>query len=73
VTRAQALTFITADVAEHGEIGQAAIRAYVEHRISRAAFNEACRRGMAHYQHRQLAVKLAAENDAIRATLEASQ
>ena len=47
--RKQALAVIVADVAQHGVAGKTAIRVYAENRISRKAFNEACRTGMAIY------------------------
>ena len=48
--RKQALAVIVADVAQHGEATKTAIRVYVENRISRQAFNEAIRIGLAVYR-----------------------
>ena len=46
MTRKQALAVIRAEVAEHGECTRAAMRAYVENRVGRAAFNKAMAVGM---------------------------
>lgn len=45
-----ALTTIRVEVAREGRMTQAAMRAYVENRISRAAFDEACRKGMRQFE-----------------------
>lgn len=44
--RQMALSLIRAEVAREGRMTQQAMRAYVENRISRQAFDEACRAGM---------------------------
>ena len=51
--RKVAIQVIIADVAETGIAGRSAIRAYVETRMSRTTFNEACRIGQAIYQRKQ--------------------
>jgi hypothetical protein len=51
--RADALTVIFAELAEHGKATQRALRAYIENRVSRAAFNEACQRGLRFYEKAQ--------------------
>ena len=45
-----ALAVVVADVAEHGEAGRTALRAYIETRMSRASFNEAIRTGRSIYE-----------------------
>lgn len=47
--RAIALATIRADVAQNGIAGQAAIRAFCENRISRTAYEQAKREGLAIY------------------------
>lgn len=51
--RKQAIAVIVADVAQHGIAGKAALRAFVENRISRAAFNEAVAHGLHLYNVRR--------------------
>ena len=46
--RERALTTIFYEVARYGATTDAAMRAYVENRVSHAAFLEACAKGMAH-------------------------
>jgi hypothetical protein len=48
--REDALTVIYAELAEHGHATQRALRAYIENRVSRSAFNAACQRGLRFYQ-----------------------
>lgn len=45
-----ALQVIVAEVAQTGKAGKCALRAYVENRVSRDAFDEACRIGQRIYQ-----------------------
>ena len=47
--RQQALTTITAIVAQEGRVTQAALREYVEHRISRESFDRAVALGLRCY------------------------
>lgn len=51
--RKDALTIVRAEIAENGRATQRAIRAYVENRVSRKSFDEACRQGMAIWTRRQ--------------------
>lgn len=48
-----AIAIITADVAENGIAGKAAIRAFVESRLSRSTFDQACAIGQAIYQRKR--------------------
>ncbi len=50
--RKLAMAIIAADVAETGKAGKAAIRAYVETRLSMANFRIACAAGQAIYQRK---------------------
>lgn len=53
-TRRQiAIQVIVAEVAQTGKAGKCAIRAYVETRMSRATFDEACRLGMRIWERSQ--------------------
>jgi hypothetical protein len=47
MNRARALALIRAEVAEAGRVTQLATRYYVENRVSYAAFQDACRLGLA--------------------------
>jgi hypothetical protein len=58
VKRKDALTIIRAEVAEEGRMTQRAMRAYVENRVSRKSFDDACRQGMAIWTRRQQAANL---------------
>ena len=51
--RKVAIQVIIADVAETGIAGKFALRAYVETRMSRATFDQACAIGQAIYQRQQ--------------------
>ncbi len=51
------LVIIRAEVAETGKAGRDALRAYLERRISRAAFNDACAEGLRIYTARQASGK----------------
>lgn len=51
--REVALIVIKAEVAETGKAGREAIRAYVEARVSREAFNKACAAGLAIFERRK--------------------
>ena len=50
--RKLAIAVIVADVAETGIAGRSALRAYVETRMSRQTFDEACRIGQALFHQR---------------------
>lgn len=45
-----ALTKIRVEVAREGRMTREAMRAYIENRVSRQAFDEACRQGMAIFE-----------------------
>lgn len=60
--RELALRVITAEVAETGKAGKCAIRAYVENRVSREAFNKACAVGLAIYERRNAAIAKARQS-----------
>lgn len=51
--REQLLEIIRVEVAMHGKVTALATRLYIEHRISREAFNSATRQGLAAYRARQ--------------------
>lgn len=51
--RGAILEHIRVEFAMHGKSTAFALRLYIENRISRAAFNDAARRGMAAYNARQ--------------------
>ena len=53
MTRKQALAVIVADVAQHGIAGKSAIRAFIENRLSRASFDQACNIGRQIYERGQ--------------------
>ena len=50
--RKMAINIIVAEVAETGEAGRCAIRAYVETRLSRKAFGDACEIGRKIYERK---------------------
>lgn len=60
-----ALQVIVAEVAQTGVAGRSALRAYVENRVSRQSFDEACRIGRMIFERGQ--AKQAAEAIAARA------
>ena len=45
------------EIAENGRATQRAVRAYVENRVSRKSFDDACRQGMAIWTKRQQALE----------------
>lgn len=51
--RQVAIQVVVAEVAQTGKAGRCAIRAYVETRMSRQTFDEACRIGRAIYERGQ--------------------
>lgn len=51
--RKMAINVIVAEVAETGEAGRCAIRAYVETRMSKTTFNQACQIGLKIFEHNQ--------------------
>ena len=53
--RKVAIQVIVAEVAQTGKAGRCALRAYVETRLSAAAFHEACALGMKIYERGQRA------------------
>lgn len=48
-----ALQMIRIDVAQHGRVTAEGLRAFLENRVSREAFNSACVQGLLQYQRRQ--------------------
>lgn len=54
-----AIQVVIAEVAQTGKAGRCAIRAYVETRMSRATFDEACRIGQRIYKRSQEQAKAA--------------
>lgn len=51
--RKLAIAIIVAEVAQTGKAGKCAVRAFVESRMSRATFNQACQTGLAIWKRSQ--------------------
>lgn len=51
--RKMAINIIVAEVAETGKAGRCAIRAYIETRLSRKVFNQACEIGRKIFERKQ--------------------